>query len=230
MRRSRRQLPRQASSDLLLIARIARGDQLAMRTLFARHQVPVYRFILRFVRDEAMAEDVLSEVFLDVWRQAGRFESRSSVSTWLLAIARYKALSARRRRVDAELDDKTAERVVDTADTPEAALMKKDNGDVLRRCLSQLSPEQSEIIDLAYYHEKSVIRGRRDRRHPGSDRQDAHVLRAPEACATRAGRIAIVRDTAALVQRISESGAQRTCSLAAPQSATHRRRKIRCFR
>jgi RNA polymerase sigma-70 factor (ECF subfamily) len=148
--------PRQASSDLLLIARIARGDQLAMRTLFARHQVPVYRFIMRFVRDEAMAEDVLSEVFMDVWRQAGRFEARSSVSTWLLAIARFKALSARRRRVDAELDEKTAERIVDAADTPEAALLKKDTSDVLRRSLSQLSPEQSEIIDLAYYHEKSV--------------------------------------------------------------------------
>jgi RNA polymerase sigma-70 factor, ECF subfamily len=148
--------PRQTSSDLLLIARIARGDQLAMRTLFARHQVPVYRFIMRFVRDEAMAEDVLSEVFMDVWRQAGRFEARSSVSTWLLAIARFKALSARRRRVDAELDEKTAERIVDAADTPEAALLKKDTSDVLRRSLSQLSPEQSEIIDLAYYHEKSV--------------------------------------------------------------------------
>ena len=147
---------RQASSDLLLIARIARGDQLAMRSLFARHQVPVYRFILRFIRDEALAEDVLSEVFLDVWRQAGRFEGRSSVSTWLLAIARFKALSARRRRVEAELDDRTAERVVDTADTPEAALVKKDNGDILRRSLLQLPPEQSEIIDLAYYHEKSV--------------------------------------------------------------------------
>lgn len=147
---------RQPSSDLLLIARIACGDQLAMRSLLARHQVPVYRFILRFLRDEALAEDVLSEVFLDVWRQAGRFEVRSSVSTWLLAIARYKALSARRRRVDAELDEHTAERLVDTTDTPEAALVKKDNGKILRRCLSQLSPEHSEIIDLAYYHGKSV--------------------------------------------------------------------------
>src|SRR5262245_53644665 len=86
--------PPQNSSDAALIERIARGDQLAMRTLFARHQVAVFRFVLRIVRDSALAEDVLSEVFFDVWRQAGRFEGRSAVSTWLLSIARFKALSA----------------------------------------------------------------------------------------------------------------------------------------
>src|ERR1700730_2574307 len=92
------------SSDETLIRRIAGGDQLAMRTLFARHRVPLYRWLLRIVRDETLAEDLLSDVFLDVWRQAASFKGRASVSTWLLAIARYKALSARRRRIDAELD------------------------------------------------------------------------------------------------------------------------------
>ena len=95
----------ETSSDEMLIERIAQGDQLAMRTLFGRHRVALYRWLLRLVRDEALAEDLLSDVFLDVWRQAAAFEARSSVSTWLLAIARYKALSARRRRTDAELDD-----------------------------------------------------------------------------------------------------------------------------
>ena len=64
------------ASDQALIARVAKGDQLAMRTLFARHQTAVYRWIRRFVRDEASAEDLLSEVFLDVWRQAGSFQAR----------------------------------------------------------------------------------------------------------------------------------------------------------
>src|SRR5216684_1860854 len=95
----------ETSSDEALIGRIAGGDQLAMRTLFARHRVPLYRWLLRLVRDEALAEDLLSDVFLDVWRQAAAFEARSSVSTWLMAIARYKALSARRRPTNAELDD-----------------------------------------------------------------------------------------------------------------------------
>ena len=65
-----------------------------MRTLFARHQTRIYRFVLRLLKNEAAAEDVVSEVFLDVWRQAGRFEGRSTVSTWLLSVARFKAISA----------------------------------------------------------------------------------------------------------------------------------------
>jgi RNA polymerase sigma-70 factor, ECF subfamily len=95
----------QTSADELLVDRIASGDRRAMQALFARHRTSVYRWLLRFVSDAALAEDLLSEVFLDVWRQADRFEARSSVSTWLLSIARYKALSARRRRTDAELDE-----------------------------------------------------------------------------------------------------------------------------
>jgi hypothetical protein len=84
-----------AASDEALIKRIAGGDQLAMRTLYARHRIPLYRWLLRIVRNETVAEDLLSDVFLDVWRQAASFEGRASVSTWLFAIARYKALSAR---------------------------------------------------------------------------------------------------------------------------------------
>jgi RNA polymerase sigma-70 factor (ECF subfamily) len=116
----------------------------------------VYRFVLRLVRDESTAEDLISEVFLDVWRQAGRFEGRSAVSTWLLAIARFKALSALRKRPDEELDDDAAAAIEDSSDTPEVALEKKDKSTVLRQCLEKLSPEHKEIIDLVYYHEKSV--------------------------------------------------------------------------
>src|SRR3954453_1818494 len=116
----------QATSDDVLIGRIAGGDRLAMQVLFARHHVRVYRFVLRLVSDPALAEDLISEVFLDVWRQANRFEGRAAVSTWLLAIARFKALSALRRRPDEELDEETAEAIEDTADDPEEALAKKD--------------------------------------------------------------------------------------------------------
>jgi len=147
----------ETSSDETLIRRIAKGDQLAMRTLFGRHRVPLYRWLLRLVGDESSAEDLLSDVFLDVWRQAAAFEARSSVSTWLLAIARYKALSARRRRTDAELDEKIASRVADPADDPEVVLQKKTQRELLRHSLPRLSPEHGEVIDLVYFHGKSVI-------------------------------------------------------------------------
>jgi RNA polymerase sigma-70 factor (ECF subfamily) len=149
-------LPMQTTSDEELIARIAGGDQLAMQALFVRHHLRVYRFVLRLVRNQATAEDLISEVFLDVWRQAGKFEGRSAVSTWMLSIARFKALTSLRRRTEEDLDDETAERIEDQSDDPEATLAKKDKGAVLRRCLTALSTEHREIIDLVYYHEKSV--------------------------------------------------------------------------
>jgi RNA polymerase sigma-70 factor (ECF subfamily) len=146
----------ETSSDEILIQRIAQGDQLAMRTLFGRHRVALYRWLLRLVRDEALAEDLLSEVFLDVWRQAVSFEARSSVSTWLLAIARYKGLSALRRRSDMQLDDEVAAAIPDPADNPERALQNAERAELLRRSLARLSPEHGEVIDLVYYHGKSV--------------------------------------------------------------------------
>jgi RNA polymerase sigma-70 factor (ECF subfamily) len=144
------------TSDEELIARIAAGDKLAMQVLFARHHVRVYRFILRLVSNEAQAEDLISEVFLDVWRQAGSFEARSAVSTWILGMARFKALSSLRRRSDEALDEDAAAAIADPSDDPEMAVQAKDRGNVMRRCLAALSPEHREIIDLAYYHEKSI--------------------------------------------------------------------------
>jgi RNA polymerase sigma-70 factor (ECF subfamily) len=146
----------ETSSDEMLVERIAGGDKLAMQVLFARHRTAIYRWLLRFVGDETVAEDLLSDVFLDVWRQAGRFEGRAAVSTWLLSIARFKALSARRRRPDAELDEVIEATVADPTDDPEVMLEKKNRDELVHEALTTLSSEHREIIDLVYYHEKSV--------------------------------------------------------------------------
>ena len=146
----------ETSTDEMLIQRIADGDRLAMQVLLARHRTPVYRWLLRLVSHEALAEDLLSDVFLDVWRQAGRFEARSSVSTWLMSIARFKALSARRRRAEAPLDETIESTVADQADDPEAALQKKNREELLRAALTRLSRDHRAVIDLVYYHGKSV--------------------------------------------------------------------------
>jgi RNA polymerase sigma-70 factor, ECF subfamily len=144
------------TTDVMVMRRIAQGDHLAMRTLFARHQLRVYRFVLRLVRNEAMAEDVVSDVFLDVWRQAGRFEARSTVATWLLAMARYKAFSAMRQRTGVELDADTMANIPDPADDPEATLQQKSDAQALRAGLSQLSRAHAEVVDLVYYHGKTI--------------------------------------------------------------------------
>jgi RNA polymerase sigma-70 factor (ECF subfamily) len=143
------------NSDEALIAKIASGNRLAMQVLYARHHTRVYRFILRLVGTDALAEDLTSDVFLSVWRQAHRFEARSAVTTWLLAIARYKAIAELRRRPVGSQNEESSD-ISDPADDPEVALQTKHRGEILRRCLSQLSAEHREIIDLVYYHEKSA--------------------------------------------------------------------------
>ena len=143
-------------SDDKLLSRIRAGDNLALQTLYGRHHVKVYRFALRLLRNEQSAEDVVSEVFIDVWRNASGFEGRSEASTWLLAMARNKAYSLLRKRKDDELDEEAASAIEDDADNPEVVMQKKMKGDLLRACLSRLSVEHREVIDLVYYHDKSV--------------------------------------------------------------------------
>jgi RNA polymerase sigma-70 factor (ECF subfamily) len=145
-----------ASSDERLVECVAAGDKLAMEVLYTRHHVRVYRFVLRLVNDAATAEDVTSDVFLDVWRHAGRFEGRSQVSTWMLSIARYKAISELRRRVDDRLDEEIVREIPDRAEGPDTILHKQDQRNVLRQCLMQLSPAHREVIDLVYYHGKPI--------------------------------------------------------------------------
>jgi RNA polymerase sigma-70 factor (ECF subfamily) len=145
-----------AMSDEVLIALIAGHDKDAMRVLFLRHNVRTFRFLLRILGDAAVAEDMVSEVFIEVWRNAGGFEGRSRVSTWILAIARFKAASSRRRKTFDQLEKGTVELIEDPADDPESAAQKSKCGAILLDCLKELSPAHREILDLIYYHEQSV--------------------------------------------------------------------------
>jgi RNA polymerase sigma-70 factor (ECF subfamily) len=141
--------------DAVLIRRVAAADRTAMQALFSRHHIAVYRFVLQRLRDKALAEDVTGEVFLEVWRHAGQFEGRSTVVTWILAIARRKILAARIDPRGVQSDgDKAADR--DRADDPDAPLQARDRSTVLRRCIRRLSSEHREMIDLVYYQEQSM--------------------------------------------------------------------------
>jgi len=146
----------EGTTDEALVERIAKGDKRALQILYCRHNVFIYRFVLRFLSDEASAEDVVSDVFLAVWRRAGRFEGRSQVSTWLLAIARNKALSLMRARTTEPLNEEIAETVEDLSDDPEASLQKEQRRAILQECLTQLSAVHREIVDLVYYHGKKI--------------------------------------------------------------------------
>ena len=104
----------QTTSDEVLIGRIADGDRLAMQVLFARHHVRVYRFVLRLVRTRATGGGPDQRSVPRRLATGREFRGTVGGSTWLLAIARFKALSALRRKPDEELDEETAEAIEDT--------------------------------------------------------------------------------------------------------------------
>lgn len=150
------QRPVTIRSDETLIRLIAAHDRNAMSDLFTRHNVRVYRFLLRAVGDAAAAEDLLNEVFIDIWRHASQFEARSKVSTWILAIARFKAAALRRRRACDQLDEDAIESIEDRRDDPEITAQKQSFSVAIRECLKLLSPPHRTILDLIYYHELSI--------------------------------------------------------------------------
>jgi RNA polymerase sigma-70 factor, ECF subfamily len=143
-------------SDDALIESIGNGDKRAMVSLFMRHNVRIHRFVMRLTGKASIAEDIVSEVFLDIWRGAAEFSGRSNVSTWLLGIARNKAMSTLRRRTETVLDYDVAVALVDDMDDPEVVADRASRGAVVRRCLMRLPAPLREIVDLIYYHEKTV--------------------------------------------------------------------------
>ena len=153
---SQRVIAAQATSDEVLLESIANNGKAAMHVFYARHNAQIYKFIFRMVRNTSVAEDIVRQVFLDVWRNARQFEGRSQVSTWLHAIARSKALTALNWRRHEDIEQNNVREIAEEADTPEMSPNCGQTNAILLNCVAQLSPVHREIIDLFYYHEKSV--------------------------------------------------------------------------
>jgi RNA polymerase sigma-70 factor (ECF subfamily) len=142
------------ASDHALIQSMADGDKRAFKMLYVRHHVRVFRLVMRIVGNESTAEEVVNEVFLEAWRHAPNFKGRSQVTTWLLAIARFKTITKCRRRSEAQLDETVAAVIEDPADTPSISMEKNERSDILQECLAKLTPIHREVINLIYYQEK----------------------------------------------------------------------------
>jgi RNA polymerase sigma-70 factor, ECF subfamily len=146
---------RQVASDETLIDRIAVGDADAMGELYVRHNVRVFRFLLGKVKERTIADDLIVEVFLELWQSARRFDASATVSTWLLEIAHHKVISPlRHHQTCQQLDELLA--IDNPSENPKVAAEIEDGHQVLRDCLANLSQSDREILDLAYYHEESV--------------------------------------------------------------------------
>ena len=144
------------TDDVQLLRQIAKHDRNAIGVLFARHQVKIYRFLVRMVKNQSVAEELVNETFVEIWRCAAKFEGRSAPTTWMFSIARYKALNTLRKRSDEELDEIKTAKIADHSDDPEVTTMKGNKAEILQQCLTKLSNEHREVVDLVYYHEKSI--------------------------------------------------------------------------
>jgi RNA polymerase sigma-70 factor (ECF subfamily) len=129
--------------DHHLVRAIAGGDVQAMDTLYERHGLGVLNYLVGQIGDRHQAEEVLQDVMLAVWKGAVHFRGDSQVRTWLLGIARHRALNVRQRRPPPSMplhEDLYAE----SADTVEL--------DSLLKGLRQLPADQRETLELIFYH------------------------------------------------------------------------------
>jgi RNA polymerase sigma-70 factor (ECF subfamily) len=139
-------------ADRETVARLVAGDERALRHLFDRYGGLVYAFAYRIVLDHQVAEECTQDVFLSVWRRAADFdERRGRLSTWILAIARNRAIEQTRRRAVRKADPCAEVEVAGTAEDPAEAALRADDAHELLAAMESLPGAQHEALRLAFY-------------------------------------------------------------------------------
>ncbi|MDZ7736091.1 MAG: sigma-70 family RNA polymerase sigma factor [Gammaproteobacteria bacterium] len=140
------------SEAVVLLNRIAAGNQAALEGFYRAFEHSIYRYAHLKLNDPHEAADILNEVMLEVWNGAERFEGRSRVSTWVLGIARHKILDRLRARRPDTTDLDSGMDIEDTgAPDPVALSAAAEQAREVRRCLQELSDRQREVVYLTYY-------------------------------------------------------------------------------
>ena len=136
-----------------LLAAVAKGDQAAFERLYGATRAKLYGVLLRILGAPELADDVMQETYLKVWKMAGKFDPTiASPITWMVAIARNRAIDIVRRRADVSVED-SSEAMAVAAEAP-PPLARREMTEELRRllsCLGKLDPEKQRIVLLAYY-------------------------------------------------------------------------------
>jgi len=143
--------PEEQGADLRLMQRIAAGDQAALATLYDRYSSILYSVAKRVLTDSGAAEEILQDVFLQVWRNASRFDpQRGSLSGWLLVTARNRAIDQLRRR-GSQGSDPALEGLQIPGASLEAGAAQNEMIARVKAALGGLAPGQREALELAYF-------------------------------------------------------------------------------
>lgn len=147
----------QADPLAILMMRVANQDQQALAELYGHINRKIFAFALRHVDDRDLAEGIVVETMFEVWKNAARFSGGSSVSTWILGIARHKALDEVRRRARfVPYDESTGMEVADGAMSAHDQLAAEETRQQLDACIKRLPLEQQECIHLVFYQDLSL--------------------------------------------------------------------------
>jgi RNA polymerase sigma-70 factor (ECF subfamily) len=142
----------QSETDLALITSIAKGNTQALEVLYSRYGAGIFNYLLGRMNDRQLAEEVLQDVFLAVWQSAHRFQGKSRVYTWLISIARHKAINASQRKrtpLTVNLDDG----IHIQGSQPGGFSLAEIDHTGIRDAIQQLPPAQRETLELVFYHQ-----------------------------------------------------------------------------
>jgi len=138
-----------AADDMRLVARVRAGDQQALSELYDRYSRLVYSVAMRILQDTGAAEDLLQDVFLQLWRKPDAFDSsRGSLAAWLAVIARHRSIDRlRQRRPETDIEDCVITSATDLGDETQRSLMIEK----VRVVMNEMGPDQRTAMEMAFF-------------------------------------------------------------------------------
>jgi len=137
-----------------LLASVAKGDEAAFERLYGATRAKLFGVVLRILRRQDLAEEVIQEAYVKIWNNAGQFNpGMASPITWMVSIARNRAIDVVRKRGETSIEEEPAAMEV-ASDTPDP-LARREMTEELKRileCVGQLDPERQKLVLLAYYN------------------------------------------------------------------------------
>jgi len=137
-----------------LLAQIDQGDRVAFKELYSTLERPLYRFIQKKLNDPHRSSDILHDVFIEVWRHAGRFEGRSTAKSWIFGIANNKVIDVFRKESRMELPGELPEEI-DESPAGEACTLAAQESAHIQVCLGELKAGHRDVVHLAFFEDMS---------------------------------------------------------------------------